>query len=58
MKKGDRVSVIDQTGFEEWGLDDCTILFIDGEKVFLEVNKGASHKFEDKLSNIKPYTSK
>lgn len=32
MKKGDRVSVIDQTGMEGWGLDDCTILFIDGEK--------------------------
>ena len=58
MKKGDRVSVIDQTGMEGWGLDDCTILFINGEIVYLKVNKGASHMFQDNINNIKPHLIK
>ncbi len=58
IKKGDRVSVIDQTGFEGWGLNDCTVLYVDvaANKVNLQVNKGASHMLQERLDNIKLYS--
>jgi len=55
MKKGDRVSVIDQTGMEGWGLDDCTLLYIDDKIACVEVNKGPSHKIQTEATNIKPF---
>lgn len=59
IKKGDRVSVIDQSGFEDWGLDDCTVLYVDAKSnlVTLKVNKGASHIVQEKLDNIKPHSN-